>query len=71
MCGICGVDTRELTRILREEGVTNAMICDAAPDDLSALQSYAVKGVVAEASGREKRVYPPIGETKYRVTLID
>ena len=71
VCGICGVDTRELTRVLREEGVTNAMICDAAPDDLSALQSYAVKDVVAEASGREKRVYPPIGETKYRVTLID
>ena len=44
VCGICGVDTRELTRILREEGVTNAMICDAVPDDLSALQSYGAKG---------------------------
>ena len=71
VCGICGVDTRELTRILREEGVANAMICDAVPDDLSALQSYAVKGVVAEASCREKRVYPPVGETKHRVVLID
>ena len=71
VCGVCGVDTRELTRILREEGVMNAMICAAVPDDLSALRDYAVKGVVAETSCRETRVYPPVGETKRRVTLID
>ena len=28
---IMGVDTREITRILREEGVMNALICDACP----------------------------------------
>ena len=71
VCGICGVDTRELTRILREEGVMNAMICGAVPDDLSALQGYAVRGVVAETSCRETRVYPPVGAVKHRVTLID
>ena len=27
VCGICGVDTRELTRILREQGTMNAAIC--------------------------------------------
>ena len=69
--GICGVDTRELTRILREEGVGNAMICDAVPDDLSALRAFAVRGVVAEVSQREKSVCPAAGETLYRVTLID
>ena len=29
--GICGVDTRALTRIIREEGVMNALICDEVP----------------------------------------
>ena len=69
--GICGVDTRELTRILREEGVMNAMICDAVPEDLSALRSYAVRGVVAEVSEREKSLFPAEGDASYRVALID
>ena len=29
--GLCGVDTRELTRIIREHGVMNAAICDEIP----------------------------------------
>lgn len=69
--GICGVDTRELTRILREEGVMNAMICDAVPDDLSALKAYSVTGVVAEVSQKRASVHPAQGEERYRVTLID
>ena len=69
--GICGVDTRELTRILREEGVMNAMICSAVPDDLSALRDYAVTGAVAEVSQKETHVFEPVGEKKYAVTLID
>ena len=69
--GICGVDTRELTRILREEGVMNAMICDSVPDDLTALRDFAVTDVVAEVSQKEKSVYPAAGEKRYAVTLID
>ncbi len=69
--GICGVDTRELTRILREEGVMNAMICDAVPDDLSALRAYSVRGAVAEVSQKETCVHPAQGEERCRVTLID
>lgn len=71
ICGICGVDTRALTRMLREEGVMNAMICDSLPEDLSALKSYAVTGVVAQVSCGEPQVYPAQGEQTYRVTLID
>lgn len=69
--GICGVDTRELTRILREEGVMSAMICDAVPEDLSALREFAVTGVVAEVSQREGSVYPAEGEERFRVALIN
>ena len=69
--GICGVDTRELTRILREEGVMNAMICDTVPEDLSAIRSFSVQGVVAEVSQKEKSVYSAEGKALYKVVLID
>ena len=69
--GVCGVDTRELTRILREEGVMNALICSAVPDDLSMLRDYTVTGVVAEVSQKKTSVYPAQGEPKHAVTLID
>ena len=36
--GLCGVDTRELTRIIREHGVMNAAICDEIPADLTPMQ---------------------------------
>lgn len=69
--GICGVDTRELTRIIREEGVMNARICSEIPEDISDIQGYAVTGVVAQVSCSSKTVYPAEGEKKYSVTLID
>ena len=69
--GLCGLDTRALTRMLREEGTMNAMICDTVPDVLDALKNYAVRGVVAEVSRKEPAVYPAEGETRFRVTLLD
>ena len=69
--GICGVDTRALTRIIREEGVMNALICDEVPGDLNAVQRYAVLGGVAQASSREPHVFPAVGEEKYHVALLD
>ena len=69
--GICGVDTRELTRILREEGVMNAMICDIVPEDLSALRSFSVQGVVSEVSQKEKSILPAQGKNLHKVVLID
>ena len=69
--GICGVDTRALTRIIREEGVMNALICDAVPSDLTPIQNYAVLGGVRQASSTEPRVFPAEGEEKYHVALLD
>ncbi len=69
--GICGIDTRELTRIIREEGVMNAMLCRELPQDAAALAGYTVSGVVAEVSCKEPRVYPAEGEKRFAVTLID
>ena len=69
--GICGVDTRQLTRVIREYGVLNAMICDEVPEDLSMLEKYTVKNVVKEVSTKEKKVFTPEGGVKYDVTLMD
>ena len=69
--GICGVDTRELTRMIREEGVMNAMICSRIPKDLSAIKEFSVTKVVDAVSCRKAAVYPPPGEKKHTVVLID
>ena len=69
--GIAGVDTRALTRILREQGVMNACICDTVPEDLSPIRAYAVKGAVAAASAKEARSFPAAGQERYHVALMD
>ena len=69
--GLWGVDTRELTRIIREHGVMNAVICDQVPADLKAVETYAVTGVVEAVSCKEPSVHPAVGEEKFRVSLID
>ncbi len=69
--GICGVDTRELTRILRDEGVMNAAICDVLPSETSFIGKYRVENAVGRVSGKKAETYLPEGEVKYSVTLID
>ena len=69
--GLCGVDTRQLTRIIREHGVMNATICDEVPADLKVLETYAVTNVVMAATCRETSVHPAEGEERCKVTLID
>ena len=70
--GLMGIDTREVTRVIREEGVMNAVICDEIPADLSPVRDYAVTGVVAEVSRGAREVFPAEGgPQRYRVTLID
>ena len=54
--GLYGVDTRQLTRIIRESGVMNAMICDEVPADLEPLKHYAVTGVVEAVTRREPEI---------------
>ena len=69
--GLCGVDTRELTRIIREHGVMNAAICDEIPADLTPIETYAVTGVVEAVSCKESSAHPAEGEERFRVSLID
>ena len=69
--GLRGVDTREIVRITREEGVMNAMICDEIPADLNAIRNFRVEKAVDSVSGNEKYFCPADGAERCRVALID
>lgn len=69
--GLYGLDTREITRIIREYGVMNAIICDEIPDDKSALSNYIVKDAVSSVSTKESMVFHPQDDKGLKVTLID
>ena len=55
--GLWGVDTRLITRILRDEGVMNALLCDRVPEDLAAIASYRVTDALTAVSCGDKQVF--------------
>lgn len=75
--GLFDIDTRALTRRLREQGVMNGAVTTEEPvgrrrDELLAkLAEYAVTGAVDAVTCKTGKVYPAQGETKYRVALFD
>ena len=70
--GICGIDTRALTKILRESGTMNGMITTDENYNMDAamkkLKSYSTGDEVSKVSCREKKVLPGDG---YKVALLD
>ena len=77
--GICGIDTRALTKILREKGTMNGMITTREYENLeepiNRIKAYSVKGVVKAASCKEKYVLEPADRKGQppvcRVALLD
>ncbi len=67
--GICGVDTRELTQIIREEGVLTARICSSL-ENASELENYTVK--LDGFTGNIKEATPGLytGEPLYRAAML-
>ena len=51
--GIYGIDTRELTKIVREAGVMNAAITKKPLNDLSEVRSYVIKDAVKSVTCSE------------------
>lgn len=70
--GICGIDTRALTKILREKGTMNGMITTTEYADLTLpirrMKEYQVTGVVLKTTTKEKYVLDGPGK---RVALMD
>ena len=69
--GIAGIDTRAVTRILREAGTMNAAICDAVPEDLAPLRAYRITDPVPQVTTPEPYALRPEGDVLHRVALID
>lgn len=71
--GLYDIDTRGLTKIIREYGVMNAKIVLDQEDDaavLEELKNYTVKNAVRSVARKEKTVYGSEG-AKRKVTLLD
>lgn len=69
--GIWGVDTREITKTIRESGVMNALITsDKGLIDYDKIKAYEVKNAVKNVSTNKPMLYPS-SEHKYNVVLID
>ena len=76
--GISGIDTRALTKILREKGTMNGMVTTTAYHDfrepISRMKTYTVSGVVKATSCKKPYVLPPSDYFKTplkRVALLD
>jgi carbamoyl-phosphate synthase small subunit len=70
--GISGVDTRELTRLIREGGVTNAVITTEKPDfPPDVIKNYRVTESVENTSVKNAYILESAGDEKYKVALID
>ena len=70
--GICGIDTRCLTKTVREYGVMNAMLKYSEPDskDKEALGSYKVTNAVSSVTADDSELFEA-ENAKYNVVLTD
>ncbi len=69
--GVYGVDTREITKIIRETGVMNAVITENPKSvDKSALDSYVITDAVASVSCERAKLCPS-KEHRFNVVLLD
>ncbi len=70
--GIEGVDTRRITKLLREKGTMNGMITTDESFDLEdvlrQIKTFKIGHVVLDVTCREKKLYPGTG---YKVAVID
>lgn len=66
--GIYGVDTRELTRIIRDNGAMNARI-SSKPANVEELSSYKIADAVSAVTVTETKVYNEAGKTS--VAFVD
>ena len=71
--GICGIDTRALTRIVREYGVMTCRIQytpEVTDDLLAEMKNYVITDAVESTTITEKETFP-VEDAKYHVVLMD
>ena len=70
--GIKGIDTRALTKCLRESGTMNGAICSS-PDEFSLdeIKAYKIVNPVEEVTTKEEQIVPAKDEVKFKVAMFD
>ncbi|MGN0447156.1 MAG: carbamoyl phosphate synthase small subunit [Acutalibacteraceae bacterium] len=68
---IYGIDTRELTNIIRDGGIVNAIICDEIPDSLDEVKNFKIVDALNNTCAKEKSEYVPTGEVRGHVAVMD
>lgn len=68
--GVYGVDTRELTKTVREAGVMNAVISSKPVTDFTEVSAYTVRGGVLKSTCKEVRYYGK-EDAKRKIVLWD
>ena len=71
--GLCGIDTRALTKIIRENGVMNGKITTTPPTDAdhTEARNHAVHNVVAAVSSRTPAKTESIDSVRRRIAFMD
>ncbi|MBQ4347128.1 MAG: glutamine-hydrolyzing carbamoyl-phosphate synthase small subunit [Firmicutes bacterium] len=72
--GLCGIDTRALTKLLRENGTMNGKIVpdlDNIEADLKELNEYRIENAIDNVTCKEIQTISPEGKPKKRVVLWD
>ncbi|MBE6576711.1 MAG: carbamoyl phosphate synthase small subunit [Ruminococcaceae bacterium] len=71
VAGIYGIDTREITKYLRENGTMNAKICYSVPENLDDIKNFKIVDAVSKVTCDKVSVYAADGDAKYNVTVVD
>ncbi|WP_124099224.1 carbamoyl phosphate synthase small subunit [Ruminococcus sp. Marseille-P6503] len=70
--GLYGIDTRQLTKIVRESGVMNGkIVAEGSGFSFDDLKSYRITDAVKNTTCEREQVFAPEGEIKRRVCLFD
>ena len=70
--GLYGIDTRQLTKIVRESGVMNGKIVpEGSSLGLTDLKNYTIVEAVKNTTCSEEKTFEPEGEVKRKVVLYD
>ncbi len=69
--GIFGIDTREITKHLRENGTMNAKICYELPKNLEDIKNYRITNAVSSVTCKSSYLCNSTKNKAYNVTVVD
>ncbi len=69
--GIYGIDTREITKYLRDNGVMNAKICFEKPESYEDIKNYKITDAVSSVTCSDSYTRAAEGEKKFKVVALD